>query len=223
VAHYAVPVKPAPVTPAPAATLVLIRDRAGGGIECLLMQRHQKSKFAAGAFVFPGGKIETDDNPEDAAAWCRGLDMATAAGRLNLEGAPRTALGYWIGANSGPRLFTREQSLFFSKKHLLRTKDFYERHGGKTIIIARFMPIVRTYAPFVAGVGRMPYLRYLAFCVTGALLWVGSMCALGYFFGNIPAVKKNLTVVIIVIVLISISPALFAYAKAKLSSARAAR
>jgi len=98
VAHYAVPVKPAPVTPAPAATLVLIRDRPGGGIECLLMQRHQKSKFAAGAFVFPGGKIETDDNPEDAAAWCRGLDMATAAGRLNLESAPRTALGYWIGA-----------------------------------------------------------------------------------------------------------------------------
>ena len=97
-AHYAVPVKPAPVTPAPSATLVLIRDRAGGGIECLLMQRHQKSKFAAGAFVFPGGKIETDDNPEDAAAWCRGLDMATAAGRLNLESAPRTALGYWIGA-----------------------------------------------------------------------------------------------------------------------------
>ena len=97
-AHYAVPVKPAPVTPAPAATLVLIRDRPGGGIECLLMQRHQKSKFAAGAFVFPGGKIETDDNPEDAAAWCRGLDMATAAGRLNLESAPRTALGYWIGA-----------------------------------------------------------------------------------------------------------------------------
>lgn len=97
-AHYAVPVKPAPVTPAPAATLVLIRDRPGGGIECLLMQRHQKSKFAAGAFVFPGGKIEADDNPEDAAAWCRGLDMAAAARRLDLERAPRTALGFWIGA-----------------------------------------------------------------------------------------------------------------------------
>ena len=97
-AHYAVPVKPAPVTPAPAATLVLIRDRPGGSIECLLMQRHQKSKFAAGAFVFPGGKIETDDNPEDAAAWCRGLDAATAARRLSLAAAPRTALGYWIGA-----------------------------------------------------------------------------------------------------------------------------
>jgi 8-oxo-dGTP pyrophosphatase MutT (NUDIX family) len=98
VAHYAVPVKPAPATPSPAATLVLIRERSGGGIECLLMQRHQKSKFAAGAFVFPGGKIETDDNPDDAAAWCRGLDMATASRRLNLESAPRTALGYWIGA-----------------------------------------------------------------------------------------------------------------------------
>lgn len=97
-AHYAVPVKPAPVTPSPAATLVLIRDRPSGGIECLLMQRHQKSKFAAGAFVFPGGKIEVDDNPDDAAVWCRGLDMATAARRLSLENAPRTALGYWIGA-----------------------------------------------------------------------------------------------------------------------------
>jgi 8-oxo-dGTP pyrophosphatase MutT (NUDIX family) len=98
VAHYVVPVKPPPVTPAPAATLVLIRDRPAGGIECLLMQRHQKSKFAAGAFVFPGGKIETDDNPDDAAAWCRGLDVVTAARRLDLESAPRTALGYWIGA-----------------------------------------------------------------------------------------------------------------------------
>jgi membrane-associated protein len=126
---------------------------------------------------------------------------------------------YWIGRWAGMRLFGR----WINPVYLQRTHEFYERHGGKTIILARFVPIVRTYVPFVAGVGRMPYLRYLAVCLAGALLWVVSMCALGYFFGNIPAVKNNLTVAIIVIVLISISPALIAWARAKLSSARAAR
>jgi 8-oxo-dGTP pyrophosphatase MutT (NUDIX family) len=98
VAHYAVPVKPEPATPWPAATLVVLRDRPGGGVECLLMRRHLKSRFAAGDFVFPGGKVEADDNPDDAARWCRGLDVTDAARRLRLEAAPRTALGYWIGA-----------------------------------------------------------------------------------------------------------------------------
>jgi 8-oxo-dGTP pyrophosphatase MutT (NUDIX family) len=98
VAHYAVPVKPVPATPAPAATLVLLRDRPAGGVECLLMRRHLKSKFAAGDFVFPGGKIEADDLPDDAVGWCRSFDVKTAARRLDLEAAPRTALGFWIGA-----------------------------------------------------------------------------------------------------------------------------
>jgi len=98
---------------------------------------------------------------------------------------------------------------------LQRTHDFYERHGGKTIIIARFMPIIRTYVPFVAGLGAMPYLRYLAFCVIGALAWVGSICTVGYFFGNIPAVKANLTLVILVIVLLSISPGVIAWLKSR--------
>ena len=97
-AHYAVPVKPQPATPSPAATVVLLRDRPQGGVECLLMRRHLKSKFAAGDFVFPGGKIEADDNPDDAAAWCRGFDVADAARRLRLEDAPHAALGHWIGA-----------------------------------------------------------------------------------------------------------------------------
>jgi membrane-associated protein len=119
-------------------------------------------------------------------------------------------VNYWVGRWLGTKFFAR----LINPAHIERTQAFYQRHGGKTIILARFVPIVRTYAPFVAGVGRMPYPRYLAFCVAGALIWVVSMCALGYFFGNIPAVKKNLTVVIILIVLISISPALIAYAKA---------
>jgi membrane-associated protein len=128
-------------------------------------------------------------------------------------------VNYWVGRWLGAKVFSR----FINPAHLQRTQAFYDRHGGKTVILARFVPIVRTYVPFVAGVGRMPYLRYLAVCLAGALLWVVSMCALGYFFGNIPAVKNNLTVAIIVIVLISISPALIAWARAKLSSARAAR
>jgi 8-oxo-dGTP pyrophosphatase MutT (NUDIX family) len=97
VSHYAVPVKQ-PVVPAPAATLVLLRDRPAGGFEILLMQRHHASKFAAGDFVFPGGKLEVDDNPEDAVRWCTGLDLAGAARTLGLEHAPATALAYWVGA-----------------------------------------------------------------------------------------------------------------------------
>jgi len=97
VSHYAVPVKQ-PVVPAPAATLVLLRDRAAGGFDVLLMQRHHASKFAAGDFVFPGGKLEVDDNPDDAVQWCTGLDLAGAARTLGLEHAPTTALAYWVGA-----------------------------------------------------------------------------------------------------------------------------
>jgi 8-oxo-dGTP pyrophosphatase MutT (NUDIX family) len=98
VAHYDVPVKLPPVVPSPAATLVVLRDRADGGIEVLLMQRHRASKFAAGDFVFPGGKVHADDDPGDAGAWCTGLEPAGAARLLGLEHARETALGYWIGA-----------------------------------------------------------------------------------------------------------------------------
>lgn len=125
------------------------------------------------------------------------------------------AVGYYIGWKLGPALFRKEDSLLFKKKHLIATHEFYERHGGKTIIIARFMPIVRTYVPFVAGLGAMPYARYIAFCVAGALLWVGSLCLAGYFFGNIPVVKSNLTVVIAAIVLLSITPGIVAWMKGR--------
>src|SRR3954452_1955581 len=120
-------------------------------------------------------------------------------------------VNYWIGRWTGTRWLKR----WINPAHLQRTHDFYERHGGKTIIIARFMPIVRTYVPFVAGLGAMPYLRYLAFCVAGAHRSGGSICTLGYFFGNIPAVKANLTIVIFAIVLLSISPAIVAWLKSR--------
>jgi membrane-associated protein len=115
-------------------------------------------------------------------------------------------VNYWVGRWLGPRIFSRQASRWLNPAHLQRTHDFYERHGGKTIIMARFVPIVRTYAPFVAGLGAMPYLRYLAFCVSGALIWVGSLSLAGYFFGNLPVVRNNLALVIVAIVLISVSP-----------------
>lgn len=127
-------------------------------------------------------------------------------------------VNYWVGRWFGTRLLSK----WINPVHLQHTHDFYARHGGKTIIIARFMPIVRTYVPFVAGLGSMAYGRYLAFCVAGALLWVGSLCTAGYFFGNIPAVKSNLTVVILAIVLLSISPGMIAWLRAR-SAARSAQ
>jgi membrane-associated protein len=108
-----------------------------------------------------------------------------------------------------------ESSRWLNRKHLERTHAFYERHGGKTIIIARFVPIVRTYVPFVAGVGAMPYLRYLAFCIVGALTWVVSLSLLGYWFGNLPLVRENLLAVILVIIALSVSPGFFAWLRAR--------
>jgi membrane-associated protein len=115
-------------------------------------------------------------------------------------------VNYWVGRYFGPRVFRWENSRVFNKKALDYTREFYKRHGGKTIIIARFVPLVRTFAPFVAGIGHMPYPRYIAFSVFGALLWVLSLVYLGYFFGNLPIVKQNLTVVIFLIIGISLMP-----------------
>jgi len=147
-----------------------------------------------------------------------------AAGEMNIAAVIATLIGaalcgdncnYWIGRWIGPKVFHFERSRWFNPAHLARANAFYERHGGKTIILARFVPVVRTYVPFVAGVGAMPYLRYLAFCVLGAVAWVGSLCTVGYFFGNIPAVKNNLTVVILAIVLLSISPGVVAWLRSR--------
>ena len=121
-------------------------------------------------------------------------------------------VGYWIGAKSGPKIFTREQSLFFSRKHLLRTKAFYERHGGKTVILARFLPFARTFAPVVAGVGQMSYRRFLSFNVFGGIGWVASMTLLGFSLGKIyPPITKQIDKVIIVIIAVSLIPAGISY------------
>ena len=140
-----------------------------------------------------------------------GMDIAALMAALVCAALLGDNVNYWAGRWLGVKVFAR----FINQKHLERAHTFYERHGGKTIVLARFVPIVRTYAPFVAGVGRMPYARYLAYCVAAALLWVVSMCSLGFFFGNIPAVRQNLTVVILGIVLLSISPGLLAWLRSR--------
>ncbi len=164
------------------------------------------------------GLVVTPFLPGDSLLFVAGA--VAAAGDMNIGALMATLVAatlcgdnvnYWIGRFIGPRVFHFERSRWFNPAHLARAHAFYERHGGKTIILARFVPIVRTYAPFVAGVGTMPYLRYLAFCIAGALLWVVSLTALGYFFGNIPQVKSNLTAVILLIVAISVSPGVIAW------------
>jgi membrane-associated protein len=114
-------------------------------------------------------------------------------------------VNYWIGARIGERAFSGKVR-FLKQAHLVRTQEFYQRHGGKTILLARFVPIVRTFAPFVAGVGRMNYPRFLAYNVGGAVVWVSLFTLAGYFFGNIPAVKSNFTLVIFAIIGLSVLP-----------------
>ena len=118
---------------------------------------------------------------------------------------------YWIGHYVGPKVFSREKARFFKKEHLDRTHAFYEKHGGKTIIIARFVPIIRSFAPFVAGIGRMSYGRFIAFNVIGGVGWVVLLVGAGFFFGNIPFVKKNFSLAILAIILISTIPILTEY------------
>jgi len=123
------------------------------------------------------------------------------------------AVNYAAGHHIGRRVFTSESSPLLNKKHLLRTQEFYERYGGKTIIIARFIPIVRTFAPFVAGVGHMRYPRFFSFNVVGAVAWVGLFVPAGYQFGNLPFVKQQFHYVILAIIVLSVLPAVIEIAR----------
>lgn len=125
------------------------------------------------------------------------------------------AVNYSVGRYLGPRVFQWEDSRWFNRKALDAAHRFYERHGGKTIIIARYVPLVRTFAPFVAGIGKMSYPRFALFNVVGGLLWVTSLCYAGYFFGNIPLIRNNLSVVIVLIIVVSLLPVVFEYVRAR--------
>jgi len=145
--------------------------------------------FVAGAFAATGD-----------------FNLAALLLLLSIAAIAGDTMNYWIGHHIGKRVFSGNIR-FIKKEHLERTETFYEKHGGKTIIIARFVPIIRTFAPFVAGVGTMHYKRFLSYNVIGGIVWVFAFTLAGYFFGNIPIVKENLSVVIYAIIVISLAAA----------------
>jgi membrane-associated protein len=143
------------------------------------------------------------------------LHLPTLAVLLVTAAVTGDALNYWIGSYVGPAVFTSDNSRFLNRQHLVRTQQFYARHGGKTIFLARFVPIVRTFAPFVAGIGRMPYGYFAGWNITGALAWVIAFLLGGYWFGQIPTVKRNFHIVIVAIIAISVLPIAVEYLRAR--------
>lgn len=140
------------------------------------------------------------------------LDIVTLGLVLNAAAILGDNTNYWIGRLTGPRIFSRDESLFFRRKHVERAHEFYERHGPKTVVLARFMPIIRTFAPLVAGVGRMDYRTFLTFSVLGGTAWIWSMLLLGYFLGSrVPGVAKHIDLVIIAVIFVSILPGLIGW------------
>ena len=150
--------------------------------------------FAAGAFA-AGGSLK--------ASWLFVL--------LSIAAVAGDTVNYWIGYLVGPKVFHKENVRFLNKQYLNRAHQFYEEYGGKTIIIARFVPIIRTFAPFVAGIGKMTYMRFISYNIFGGVLWIGAFIFGGQFFGNLPIVKKNFTFVIFAIIIISIMPGVIEY------------
>lgn len=150
--------------------------------------------FAAGTFAASGA-----------------LDLGWLLGLLSVAAISGDAVNYTIGHFMGPKVFTQTNGRFLKKEYLDRTHQFYEKYGGKTIIIARFVPIVRTFAPFVAGVGSMTYARFASYNIIGGLLWITVCTVAGYLFGNIPIVKQNFTLAILAIIFLSILPGLLEF------------
>jgi membrane-associated protein len=135
-----------------------------------------------------------------------GLNVHLMAGLLWIAAVLGDTLNYWIGARIGPAVFKREDSMFLRKKHLERAHAFFEKYGGRAIILARFVPIVRTFVPFVAGVGQMTYVRFLAYNIIGGFIWIYAFTYAGYWFGSQPFVQKNFKLVIVVIIILSVLP-----------------
>lgn len=140
-----------------------------------------------------------------------GMDPVILSVSLIVAAVTGNTVNYWIGRYLGPKVFHWEDSRFFNRSALVRTHEFYERHGGKTIVISRFLPIIRTFAPFVAGIGAMSHARFQVFNLSGAFLWVATLVAAGHYFGNFPVVRDNLTLVILLIVAVSLLPVAYGY------------
>jgi membrane-associated protein len=166
--------------------------------------------FAAGAFAAPQLTATGELVPGP-------FNVFYLIGLLFVAAFLGDTLNYYIGDYIGPKVFRRDYR-FLKKEHLLKTQHFYEKHGAKTIIFARFIPIIRTFAPFIAGVGTMKYSKFIAYNIIGGFIWVTLFIGAGYFFGNIPAVKKNFTMVIFAIIFISILPPLYEFAKSRFTS-----
>lgn len=135
-----------------------------------------------------------------------GLDIYIILGLLIVASILGDQCGYFLGYRTGPRIFNRPDSRLFKHDHVVRTHAFYEKHGGKTLIYAKFVPIIRTFAPFIAGVARMRYFRFLSFNVFGGLGWVVAMTLAGYYLGEVPIIRRNFEKVVVLIVLISVAP-----------------
>ena len=151
-----------------------------------------------------------------------GLNMWLLGALLTIAAIVGNSLGYAIGRYTGPRLFTRDDSLLFRKKHLLRAQAFYEKHGGKTLVIARFMPIVRTFVPVVAGFGAMNVKLYTAYNVLGAVLWIWSMLFIGYFLGSyIPGVEGHIEKIVLIVIFVSLLPGIITWARERNRAATA--
>jgi len=153
------------------------------------------------------------------------VGVVAGAGQLNIvainvllmiSAVTGNATGYSLGRRAGPRVFNRPDSLLFKQEHLRKTRIFYEKHGGKTIVYAQFVPIIRTFAPFVAGIARMKYLRFASFNVFGAIGWVFSMTMLGYSLGSVPFVRRHFEKAIVLIIFLSLLPIVAEYAKSRL-------
>jgi membrane-associated protein len=150
------------------------------------------------------------------------LDIAVLIPSLMAAAIVGNATGYYIGRRAGRALYSRPNSFFFRRQHLIRTHEFYERHGGKTIVLAQFMPIVRTFAPVVAGAAEMTYRRFATFNVAGAILWINSMTLIGYYLGlSIPGIEERIHYVVAVVIFLSLLPAIIAFLRSKLRELRA--
>jgi len=191
-----------------------------GGLVALVAVVFAETGLLVGFFL-PGdsllvtaGVFCTDANPTGKPL----LNILTLNIAVGIAAIIGDQVGFYIGRKTGPKLFTRENSLLFNKKHLLRTHAFYERHGGKTIIIARFMPIIRTFAPVVAGIGDMNYRRFVSYNVFGGIGWVVSMTGIGYGLASVwPDVTKHIEKLIIVVIFLSLLPGIISFLRGYLA------